>query len=260
VKIDLHDEDIIDSIARRHGVKRKTITPQERHLAQACQQEFFKLVPSSERNRTLSAVIGQPVRIDPEDHLQVQNEIRSRLMKVGKPAFVEESFLDLEQARRLILELGGIPCYPTLADGASPICAYEDPPERLIRTLESSGIFCAEFIPTRNDSDVLTRYVTAFRTAGLVITAGTEHNTEDLAPLAPTCKNREPVPEALEAIFLEGAHVVVAHQFLSLHGRAGYVDSAGRLNPRFADCEERIQYFRQVGTAVVALQLAGAHR
>lgn len=260
VKIDLHEEDILDSVAWRHDVERETITLQERHLAQAFQQEFFKLVPPSERSRVLSTVIGQPVQINPEDQLQAQNAIRSGLMKAGKPAFVEESFVDLAQAFRLILELGGIPCYPTLADGASPICAYENPPEKLIRTLESNSIFCVEFIPTRNDPDVLTRYVTTFRAAGFVVTAGTEHNTEDLPPLAPTCRNRQPLPEALECIFLEGAHVVAAHQFLSLRGRAGYVDGSGRLNPAFADREERIQFFRQVGMAVVALQVAGAYR
>ena len=46
-------------------------------------------------------------------------------MKAGKPAFVEETFVSFEEAHRLILELGGIPSYPTLADGASPICPFE---------------------------------------------------------------------------------------------------------------------------------------
>ena len=72
-----------------------------------------------------------------KDEVKVQNAIRAHLMKIGKPAFVEESFLSFEEALTLVLELGGIPCYPTLADGASPICAYEDPVERLIEALRA---------------------------------------------------------------------------------------------------------------------------
>ena len=33
-------------------------------------------------------------------------------MKAGKPAFVTETFLRFDEARELILALGGIPCYP----------------------------------------------------------------------------------------------------------------------------------------------------
>ena len=70
----------------------------------------------------------------------MQNEIRTHLMKAGKPAFVEETFVSFEEACRLILELGGIPCYPTLADGTSPICPYEEPVEKLIENIRRRGI------------------------------------------------------------------------------------------------------------------------
>jgi hypothetical protein len=182
----------------------------------------------------------------------VQHEIRSALMKVGKRAFVLEKFVDFGQARRLILELGGIPSYPTLADGASPICAFEDPPEKLVEALRLSGIFCAEFIPIRNRPEVLERYVRAIRRAGIVVTAGTEHNTPDLLPIEPRCTQGLPLPEGVREIFWEGACVVTAHQHLALHGKCGYVDAEGRLNPEFSDDECRISYFAGLGAAVHA--------
>jgi hypothetical protein len=255
----LEEGRMIDGIVARFGVDRSIVTLQERHVAQAFQEEFFRTVPPAERTRALSRIFGCPLKADPESGVKIQNEIRSNLMKVGKPAFVEESFVNFDQACRLILELGGIPCYPTLADGASPICGYEDPPEKLIEALLERGIHCAEFIPLRNDPKVLERYVMAFRRAGFAVTAGTEHNTLDLPPMEPACRAGAPVPAAVKEIFIEGAYVVLAHQFLASHGCPGYVENDGNLNAAFSGSEERIDYFRRVGAAVLARHEAGSH-
>jgi hypothetical protein len=248
----LDEPQILDRLTRRYRVAGNAVGLQERHVAQAFQEEFFRLVPPSERASRLSIVLGITSQAGPEDKLRVQQEIRSALMKVGKPAFVTEKFVDFEQARHLILELGGIPCYPTLADGAKPICAYEDPPEKLVESLKLNGIFCAEFIPIRNQPEVLERYVRALRQAGIVVTAGTEHNTPDLLALEPRCLQGEPVPASMRRVIWEGACVVAAHQYCTLHGLCGYVDGAGRLNPDFRDCEERISFFARLGAAIVA--------
>lgn len=259
VRTGLDETRIVDRIMSRHGAKREIITIQERHVAQAFQEELFRLVAPEQRPRTLAAIFGTPARAGPEDAVGVQNEIRSHLMKVGKPGFVEESFVNLDQAYRLILELGGMACYPTLADGTSPICGYEDPPEKLIETLRRNRIHCAEFIPLRNDPGVLKRYVKAMRSAGFVVTAGTEHNTLDPFPMEPTCRHGSPVPEELREIFLEGACVVAAHQSLGLQGQAGYVDSHGNLNQDFDDAERRIEYFYSKGAALVMQALKDFH-
>ena len=98
-------------------------------------------------------------------------------MKSGCPAFVEETFIDIHAICTLILELGGYPCYPVLADGAAPICEFEESAEALGEKLKSLGIFAAEFIPSRNQPEVLEHFVTTLRHAGIIVTAGTEHNT-----------------------------------------------------------------------------------
>jgi hypothetical protein len=255
ISADLDEGRIIDGIVRRQRVAPDIVTLQERHVAQAFQEELFRQVSEDARPAALGRILGKPSTAAPRDHVTIQNEIRAHLMKTGKPAFVEESFLNFAEAYRLILELGGIPCYPTLADGASPICAYEDPPEKLTETLRSQRIYCAEFIPLRNEPEVLRHYVDTMRSAGMVVTAGTEHNTLDLAPLEPACIRGLPVPEAVKDIFVEGAYVIVAHQYLQLHGLCGYVDNRGDLNPAFGSTEERIAHFRRLGAAVVATQL-----
>jgi hypothetical protein len=169
-------------------------------------------------------------------------------MKAGKPGYVEETFVGFDHAYRLILALGGIPCYPTLADGTSPICGFEEPVESLIAALKAHGIYAAEVIPTRNMPEVLTRYVTAIREAGLIVTAGTEHNTPALDPLVPTCLGGTPIPEALQAIFTEGAAVIAAHQ----SGSERYVDTQGQLCAGYSSAETRIAAFAERGAAILA--------
>ncbi len=243
---------IAGRIVDRHGVDPASVSLQERHVAQAFQEALFEIVPEDRRLEQLASVLEVRPESRPGDHVGIQNEIRTHLMKKGKRAFIPEAFLGFSEAYRLILELGGIPCYPTLADGASPICAYEDPPKKLIGVLLSNGVYCAEFIPTRNRPDVLARYVRAMHAAGMVVTAGTEHNTLDLVPMEPACRAGIPVPDGIGEIFREGACVLAAHQFLSLHGRTGYVDGSGRLNAAFGDPVQLRNRLSRLGGAVLA--------
>jgi hypothetical protein len=210
--VGLTADDVVSGVVRRHGSPRETVTLQERHLAQAFQEAVFAVVPPGDRARRLATVLGAEYGGDPNDAVAVQGEIRTHLMKSGKPAFVDEAFVSLEEAKRLVLELGGIPCYPVLADGASPLCAFETPPAALIERLEAWGIHAAEFIPARNTPEVLREYVTAMHDAGFTVTAGTEHNTLDLLPLTPACKGGAPIPADLREIFEAGARTVTAHQ------------------------------------------------
>jgi len=200
----LSAEAVVDLVVPRHRCPRETVTLQERHVAQAFQEALFKLVPVERRAETLGAILGTATRSI--NAVGVQGEIRSRLMKAGKAAFVEETFIGFDEAMLLIRELGGVPCYPVLADGANPICEYEADIPALITDLQGRGIRHAEFIPSRNAPEVLRRYAIAMRDAGFCVTAGTEHNTLDLLPLTPTCLRGEPIPEEVEKIFREGAN------------------------------------------------------
>ncbi len=257
----LSDRAIIERVVVRSGASRTSVCLQERHVCQAFQQRLFEIVPPPRRSGFLAQLFGEPLKASPEDAVGVQDEIRSRLVKAGRPAFVPETFGSFESARRLILELGGIPSYPVLADGAKPICPFEEPVEALAARLSSMGVHAAELIPVRNSPEVLTRYVNALRSAGLVVTGGTEHNTPELLPLELRCAKGVPIPAGVQAIFREGACVVAAHQFLTLQGQCGYVDSAGIPNPAYANAEERIAAFRRLGAAVIArFQEANSHR
>lgn len=248
----LDEAAVIDMVVRRHGAPRETVYLQERHLSQAFQEKLFELLDVADRVRALEAILNtELVNLKPEDSVSIQNQIRSHLMKAGKPAFVDEEFLSFAEARQLVLELGGIPCYPTLADGTSPICDFEADVDSLIDKLQSAQVYAAEWILPRNSIEVAEHYVPKMRAAGMVLTAGTEHNTLDLIPLPPVFGEGN-LPSELETIFWEGACVCAAHQFLRLHGECGYVDSAGNLNPNYSTADQRIADLARIGSAVIA--------
>jgi len=242
---------VVEMIVGRHGSDRDTVYLQERHISQAFQEALFEMVQPQERIERLNGILGAETKAkDPEDFVAMQNDIRSHLMKVGKPAFVEETFISFDDSYRLILELGGIPGYAAVADGAAPISDFEQSPEELIAAVKGRNIHAMEWIPPRNTIDVLRDYVTKIRKAGLAITAGTEHNTLDLIQFDPFCKDGD-VPDDIRAIFWEGACVVAGHQFLTLHGECGYVDGEGNPNPDYASADERIKSFAKIGAAVI---------
>lgn len=247
----LNEGAIKTRIVHRHGCPLETVYIQERHIAQAFQEAIFEAVSIEDRPAALERLFGVPANSRADDAMATQNEIRSQLMKAGRPAYVAETFVDFDHAYRLILALGGIPCYPVLADGASPLCEYEEDIDRLIANMQSQGLFVAEFIPIRNTPETLTQYVSAMRRRGIVITAGTEHNTLDLLPMEPTCVNGEPIPEEIKEIFWEGACVVAGHQGACRGGKTGFMDGDGVPNTGFVSCEDRIEAFRDMGETAI---------
>ena len=243
---------IVDRVVARHGCPAETVFLQERHVAQAFQEVLFEKLPAPVRLERLNTLLRAATKAkSPEDAVTVQNDLRSHLLKAGKVAFVPEPFIPLEAARDLVLQLGGIPAYPVLADGASPICPFEEPVDGCIVALQQRRLHAVELIPVRNSPEVLLRYARAFRRAGLVVTAGTEHNTLDLLAMAPTCMNGVAIPREAEAIFWEGFLVLVAHQTLISVGARGFVTPEGHPCDGFTSADQRIQAFAKLGAVVL---------
>jgi hypothetical protein len=248
------------AVVSRCGAPVEAVYLQERHVAQAFQEALFAVVPPGARPGALRSVLGADAGPD-LDAVSVQNAVRAHLMKAGKPGYVEESFVGFDHAYQLVLALGGVPCYPVLADGAQPICEFERPIEGLVASLRQRRVHCAELIPNRNAVPILGSYVRALRSAGIPVLAGTEHNTLDLVPMEPHGAANEPIPEPLKDIFWEGACVIAAHQFLTANGKSGYVDEYGELNPSYPDNETRIEVFAELGATVIEkyAEMAGPH-
>jgi hypothetical protein len=205
------------------------VSLQERHVAMAFQRALAAL-PREERAALLDRAYGGPSGVDIDDPAALQGELRSRLIKVGTPGFVPEVPLSFADAYRYVLEMDGIPTYPTLADGVRPVCPFEDPATRLAAQLLERGIHAAELIPIRNTSACVDAYVKAFTEAGLIVMGGTEHNTPDRIPIEVACADG-PLSDAARQAFWEAACVVAAHQHEVAQGRPGYVDPSGARTP-----------------------------
>jgi len=230
-------------VASRHGVDADWVVLQERHIAMAFQQAIFAKYSEEERKLKLTEAFGKEPK-DANNEVGIQGELRSYLMKAGKAAYVEEQFISIEDALKLIRDLDGLPCYPTLADGVMPICGFEQSPEALISNLKKLDIRTAEFIPGRNEPTVLKEYVTKIRQAGIVVGAGTEHNTLDRIAIEPKCVKDQPIPDECQAIFWEAACVFAAHQHRILNGQPGF-EALEAYN------EEAIKLFASEGATLI---------
>lgn len=220
-------------VASRAGVPPAWVSLQERHIAQAVQQVLADLDPPR-RGQALERLYGQPSAVDPDDPVGLQTELRARLLKAGRPGFVPEVPIGFDQAYDYVLARGGIPTYPVLADGADPLCQFETPPDSLAQALLDRGIHAAELIPPRNTTAVVDDYVRALTEAGLVVMAGTEHNTTESGPLAPACADAD-LSDFARQHFWRGTCVVAAHQEAVRQGQPGFVDATGRLTRRPVD-------------------------
>ncbi|MCL2783897.1 MAG: hypothetical protein FWD55_00385 [Propionibacteriaceae bacterium] len=223
----LDAQTIIDETAQRSGVPSAWVSLQERHIAAAFQVKLFQFAVN-QRSQILQRVYGAPSMVRIEDPGSVQSELRARLLKAGTPGFVPEVPLSFEDGYAYILDMGGIPCYPILADGVSPLCPFESSPKDLADQLLQRGIYAGELIPVRNHSAVVDQYIRDLHDASLIVLGGTEHNTGDLIPLDPYCLDAE-LSDYARTSFVEAACIVAAHAENIRSGYPGYVTSTGEL-------------------------------
>ncbi len=247
LQVDVTYDSIVGVVAERAQVPPEWVVLQERHVALGFQVALFDALPLEQRAALLQQVYGATPKAAPDDAVATQGELRSRLMKAGCPAFVEETPVPFTDALAFIRGLGAIAVYPTLADGVIPMCGYEDPVEDLIERMTSHDIFGAELIPVRNTPEVVEKYVKTWRDAGIFVMVGTEHNTQERIPVAPTCLHGVPLSDEVKDITWEGTCIVAAHQHRKQRGERGYVDETGALDPTFPDAGSRLRYYAQLG-------------
>ena len=251
LEVDVTYDSIVELVCERANVPAEWVILQERHVALGYQEALFATLPAEQRGAFLEKLYGQPAKAAADDVVGTQGELRSKLMKAGCPAFVDETPVPFEDAVRFIRSTGAIVIYPTVADGADPVCGYEDPVEDLIERMGRHDIYGAELVTGRNTPECVDKYVNAWRDAGIFVTAGTEHNTLERIPVDPTCVNDIPISEASRDIFWEGVCVVAAHQHRKQQGEQGYVDETGALDPGFPDGETRIRYYAEMGAELI---------
>jgi hypothetical protein len=223
----------------------------ERHIAKALRIELRKaFMDHYELNNFLIKLYnGTESSVDLNDNAALDNELRSKLLKAGGRAYVHENdkaFLEIEEIRDWILNVGGIPTYPVLLDNKyGKYTEYEADPKKLLESLCNKRIFSIELIPGRNDFKILKNFVKFFYKRDYIISFGTEHNTPVMQPLTVSCKDGIELDKDLKRISYLGACVIAAHQYLVSKGLPGYVMSDGTV--RSSERED----FERFGDAVI---------
>jgi hypothetical protein len=223
----------------------------ERHLAKAVRIAVHDQYPGHKAFMAMLTRVfgGKSPKSSPNDIPAMENEIRANLLKSGGTAFVEEdeaSFLNLDEIKEIIINAGGIPCYPMLLDDKNGMYTeFEKTPEHLCYELQKRHIGCVEVIPGRNNLHELERYIAYFHKKNFIILFGTEHNAPDKIPLTCNTRGNQPLPEYLRRISYEGACVVAAHQYLKAKNKQGFTEHEGKTR------NDQKNNFIQLGNAVI---------
>jgi len=223
----------------------------ERHLAKALRQKISMLYSNPEAQILFYKTIfgDKALKSDISNFAAVENEIRGSLLKAGGAAFIPENpeaFPDMTMVCNIILNSGGIPTYPFLADDANgKFTEFEAPKETVIEILKQRNICSVEFITTRNSIATLEEYADYFSNNGFIVTFGTEHNTPAMEPLGLFARNNLPLTDKLLEIGYEGVCITAAHQYLFAKEGTGYLDKNGK-----PDLIRR-DYFSTLGKALI---------
>ena len=223
----------------------------ERHIAKALRIKIFEEFSTEDKREIfLEKLLGDKVPMSLIDDVPaLENEIRARLLKKGGVAYAKENekaFPEIEKVMEIIVNAGGIPCYPVLLDDKKGnYTEYESDPVKLMKKLKELNVSTIELIPGRNDFKKLKEFVLFFDKNGFVITLGTEHNTPAMQPVIVSCREGKALDRELVLISYRGTSVIAAHQYLHAQGREGYIRADGT-----ARTDEK-EYFEQLGDAVI---------
>lgn len=196
----------------------------ERHVARAIVRAIADCggaVGSPEWTAAYERLVGKapPSQVDAD----LQNHVRSHLLKAGKPCYVAEdpaAFPTVAGLRSLYLSLGSIPTYPVLGD---PITDGERDIGAWCDRLDGWGFRALELIPARNSEPRMVAVVAEATRRGWPVFDGTEHNTPAMEPMT----TRWGLDERFRPRLREGALVLLGHQRLVAAGSPGYVDAHG---------------------------------
>ena len=192
----------------------------ERHIAKALRIKIFEKFSTEKEHRIFLEKLfkNRMPQTLPDDLPALENEIRARLLKKGGVAYEKENekaFPEIEKVIEIIVNAGGIPCYPVLLDDKNGnYTEYESDPVKLLEKLKERKVSSIELIPGRNDFNKLKEVVLFFDKNGFVVTLGTEHNTPAMEPITVSCREGKALDRELEFISYRGASVIVAHQYL----------------------------------------------
>lgn len=206
----------------------------ERHIAQALRNEVNKHFTGHESKVEFITKLysGVTPKADLSSNSSFEGELRSKLLKAGGAAFVaedESSFLPIPELVDVVIDAGGIPCYPVLLDDKNgDYTEFERNSEALMKRLKQLKVGAVELIPGRNNINNLRDFVKFFHEHGFLVSFGTEHNTPELTPMEVKASGNTNLDDYLLGINEETACIFAAHQERTKKDDEGYLDIDGK--------------------------------
>lgn len=205
----------------------------EQHLAQAVYTSIGNLPGQKTEHIALLRRLFDDDSFDgdPADAPLMRQAIHDRLLTRGKEAYVEEpsnSFMNFFQAKQVILQVGGIPCYQCSFNGPEEATIGTKGPVFLAKHLADKGIHAIEFITRQTTPSVLKEYMPYFADHSFCVTTATGPVTGHPASLVPVTIDGRALDESLIDISYTGACFLAAHQELHHQKRRGFIDETGK--------------------------------
>jgi len=234
------------NVIRAKYAKQSLLEP---HLARALHCEFISFWNSNEERIAMFRRLfkDDSFDCDPSDAACMRREIINRLMAEGKDAYISEqpqAHMDLSQAKQIILQAGGIPCYQCTFNETSNSMFN---PEALANGLLEKNIHAIEFIPCHTSHAALSTCMRYFADRHFCVTVGTGNVSDQKNSFIPLTSDGLPLDKQLTNISYSGACILAAHQELHHQKRRGFVDESGnRLVP-----PEQLEGFIRIGDLAI---------
>jgi len=230
-----------------HYAHAEALTPRgnttERHVVQAFCEKLNSSYPLiDERKKVYETLLG--IEVDEEILLSsadLQNLVRAKLIKSGRPCYVEEdskAFTTVENLVDLYLEYGAVPTYPLMGN---PITEEEEDLEKLIKKMQAHRLYALDLMDFRTEVDRAGEIIDAASRHGIPVFIGTEHNTKTMIPLIGPVGG---MPEFYN-YFKRSANFILGHQRLGVLCDFGAVTQEGKL--RYQDLKGGFQFYEHIG-------------
>lgn len=220
------------------------------HIALALYPLLLRQYPADDPGKLLSTLFsGAPCEGDPADRESFVGGIHrmmlaSSLFNALPPT---EPVVHLPQAKQVILQAGGIPCFRCSFNEDDEWMKESEGPELLVQQLSAKGIHAVEFFPGETSLRLLETFMRYLYNHNFCVTLGSGWLTGAKQPFLPVTADGKMPDENLLAMNYEGTCILAAHQELHNQNRRGFVDEAGKrlVSP------EKLQQFITIGDEII---------
>jgi hypothetical protein len=244
----------LDSYAREKGFELEftyddvaSLTPRgnttERHVVQAFFEKVCELSDDlHERARIFSRLVDAPINAENViEQAGMQNLLRARLIRSGRPCFVEENskaFTAVENLVDIHRGYGAIPSYGLMGN---PVTEEEKDIEKLIMKMRMFGIYALDLFEFRTELSRARHIIDIASGLGVPVFIGTEHNTKNTLPLTGDIGKELKLFPYLK----KSADFICGHQLVSTLCGYGYLKEDG--TPRFEDFQFGFDFYSRAG-------------